>query len=84
MKPVIVYSGAHCPYCEKAKMLLNKKDIPFTAYDARGVHMNEFMQLAEKYNHYTIPMIFIDGNFIGGCDDLLALNISGKLDELLK
>lgn len=84
MKPVVIYSGSHCPYCEKAKALLNTKNIPFAEHNARGNKMQEFMELAEKHNHFTIPMIFIDGQFIGGCDTLVALNNSGKLDEIVK
>ncbi len=83
MKPVIIYSGAHCPYCERAKTLLKAKNIPFTDYNSRGDKMSEFMRLAEEHNHYTIPMIFIDGVFVGGCDQLMALEKSGKLNELL-
>jgi glutaredoxin 3 len=80
---VTVYSGPNCPYCTKAKALLERKNVVFEEFDVKAdqAKLEEMLELSG--GRKTIPQIFIDGNHIGGCDDLYALNDAGKLDALL-
>ena len=83
MAHVVVYSGPFCPFCTKAKALLDRKGV---AYDEYNVMEDEakLQEMLEKSNgKKTIPQIFIDDRHIGGCDDLYALDGAGKLDALL-
>ena len=84
MSKIIVYSGPSCPYCQRAKMLLKKKGAAFDDIDISldPTKRDEMMQKAG--GRQTIPQIFINGQHIGGCDDLYALDAAGKLDDLLK
>ncbi len=82
MKPVKVYSTDHCPYCMRAKQLLKNKNIPFQEIDLS--HDEETRgKMQEKTGWMTVPMIFIGEEFIGGFDDLSALERSGELDKKL-
>lgn len=83
MAKVEIYTKMMCPYCVRAKALLKKKgvkimDIP-AAMDA--AKRNEMRQRSGGAN--TFPQIFINGEHIGGCDDLHALDRRGGLDPLL-
>jgi glutaredoxin 3 len=84
MARITVYSGPHCPYCDKAKALLKRKNVAFEEFDVKedDDRLDEMIKLSG--GRMTIPQIFIDDKHIGGCDDLYALNDAGKLDELLK
>ena len=80
---VEMYSKVFCPYCIRAKALLEKKgddviDIPAANDKAKRAEMN---QRANGRN--TFPQIFINGKHVGGSDDLAALEKAGKLDALL-
>jgi glutaredoxin 3 len=83
MARVVVYSGPSCPYCTKAKALLDKKNVAYVEFNVKedGAKLTEMLELSG--GRKTIPQIFIDDKHIGGCDDLYALNDAGKLDELL-
>lgn len=84
MKPVTIYSKTTCPYCISAKRLLDQKGVAYTEIDVFGMSQAETDEVAVKTNHYrTVPKIFIGDTFIGGFNDLDALNRQGKLDELL-
>jgi glutaredoxin 3 len=80
---VTVYSGPNCPYCVKAKALLQKKNVEYTDFNVK----EDFEKLGEMMQRTggskSIPQIFINGIHVGGCDELYALNAAGKLDELL-
>lgn len=81
---VEIYSSDWCPYCARAKLLLQKKGIEFEEIVVDG-NPELRMQMAERAGgRSTVPQIFIDGRAIGGCDDLLALEKKGELDPLLK
>ena len=83
MPHVIVYSGPFCPYCTKAKALLDKKNVTYEDFNVKE-DADKLQEMLEKSGgRKTIPQIFINGRHIGGCDDLYALNDAGKLDELL-
>ncbi|OWY37821.1 glutaredoxin 3 [Xenophilus sp. AP218F] len=83
MKPVTMYTTAVCPYCVRAKMLLNSKgvtDIREVRIDLDPAERDKMMDLTGRR---TVPQIFIGETHVGGCDDLVALNQAGKLDVLL-
>jgi len=83
MAEVIMYSTAYCPYCVRAKELLQQKHASFTEIrvDVQPVLRDEMIS---KSGRRTVPQIFINGQHIGGCDDLYALDAQGKLDTLLR
>lgn len=83
MSEVIIYTTKVCPYCVKAKMLLNKKQVKFKEIDVSDEVIKEEM-IKKAGGRRTVPQIFINGNHVGGCDDLYELENQNKLDELLK
>lgn len=83
MAQVVVYSGPSCPYCVRAKMLLQKKGVTFEDIDVKADPSKRDEMLAKSNGKQTIPQIFINGKHIGGSDDLYALDAAGKLDALL-
>lgn len=80
---VEVYTKWGCPYCSRAKQLLDGKGIAYEEFDVtmRGPKKAEMLERAP--GHTTVPSIFIDGIHVGGSDDLAALNAQGKLDMML-
>ena len=82
-KKVVIYTTDYCPHCRRAKDLLRRKNIPFDEIDVTHDEAKR-NEIAEKTSWMTVPMIFIDKEFIGGADDLYALEASGKLDSKLK
>lgn len=83
MAEIIIYTTGYCPYCVRAKDLLNRKKAPFTeiSIDSQPELREEMIN---KSGRHTVPQIFINGQHIGGCDDLHALEAQGTLDPLLK
>ena len=80
---VEVYSASYCPYCTKAKKLLESKHVKFKEIDVTDPTTRDDM-IKRSGGRKTVPQIFIDGQHIGGCDDMYALEEQGKLDALLK
>ncbi|MBS7527217.1 glutathione S-transferase N-terminal domain-containing protein [Fusibacter paucivorans] len=72
MKLIKVYTWAFCPYCIQAKMLLDREGIAYEEYCIDG-QRDVLMSLKAKTGSGTVPQIFVDDAFIGGCDDLQAL-----------
>ncbi len=83
MAEVIVYSGPSCPYCVRAKELLKRKGAAFTEYNVKEDAARFDEMFAKTGGRKTIPQIFINGQHIGGSDDLHALDAKGGLDPLL-
>jgi glutaredoxin 3 len=82
MKPVTVYTTDYCPYCRSAKALLEKRGVAYEEINlARDPDAR--MRLQEITGMVTFPQIVIDGTSIGGFDQLLAADRSGRLPELL-
>ncbi len=82
MAKVEVFSAPQCGYCVRAKRLLESKGIAYVEIDiARDPQRQQ--EMIARSRRYTVPQIFIDGEPIGGCDELYALNRSGALDERL-
>lgn len=78
MSKIIIYSKDPCPYCVKAKALLQRKGLTFTEIKITDDKIKEEM-IAKSGGRMTVPQIFIDGKHIGGCDDLYALDAEGGL-----
>jgi len=80
---IIVYLTQSCPYCVRAKSLLNSKEINYTEIDvgAQPELRNEMIQKSSGVT--SVPQIFIDETHVGGCDALFAAESAGKLDALL-
>ncbi len=83
MAKVEMYLKSTCPYCMRAAQFLDAKGVKREDYnvDMGGPKKAEMVQRTN--GRTTVPQIFIDGRHIGGCDDLIALDRQGKLDELL-
>ena len=82
MAKIEIYTSPFCGYCARAKALLDSKG---AAYDEMDVMMDDKKrtEMRERSKRTTVPQIFINGQHIGGSDDLAALDSQGKLDPLL-
>jgi glutaredoxin 3 len=78
MKKITIYTTKVCPYCVRAKMLLQRNHLPFEEVDAS----DKREWLIEKSGQRTVPQIWIGDFHVGGSDDLHALEASGKLLDL--
>ena len=85
MAEIKIYKTTVCPYCVKAKALLNKKGVAeqITEIDITTDPSLKEEMVSLSGGRMTVPQIFIDGQHVGGCDDLYALESEGKLDQLL-
>ena len=83
MEKVIIYTGPMCNFCSAAKHLLNKKKVSYTEFDI-AVDPSKRQEMQEKTNGArTIPQIFIGETYVGGYEELKALDNKGELDSLL-
>ena len=80
---VEIYTKFACPYCVRAKQLLDGKGVPYTEYDITMGGAKRDEMLARVPGARTVPQILINDTPIGGSDDLRALENQGKLDALL-
>jgi glutaredoxin 3 len=83
MKPVRIYTSPICPYCVRAKTLLKRKG---AAVEEVDIFMDEAARNemeAKSGGARSVPQIFIGDTYVGGCDELYALEREGKLDPLL-
>jgi glutaredoxin 3 len=80
---IVIYSTAWCPFCVRAKMLLDRKGAKYTEIkvDQEPAKRVEMMQ---RSGRRTVPQIFFGNHHIGGCDELYALERQGQLDTLLE
>ena len=80
---IVMYVTGWCPYCQRARALLTKKGLEFREIDVEedGKLREEMIARSGKR---TVPQIFIGDVYVGGCDDLLALDGSGELDRLIQ
>lgn len=81
---VEIYTWSMCPFCIRAKALLNKKGVNFTEYCIDGDEEAREKMARRARGRRSVPQIFIDDEHIGGCDDLYALERQGKLNSLLE
>ena len=82
MSDVQVYTTDYCPYCVRAKALLQRRGIPYEEIDVSGDHEKRAW-LVKTTGRRTVPQIFINGEPIGGSDELHALDRSGDLKKLV-
>jgi glutaredoxin 3 len=80
---VEIYTKTFCPYCWRAKQLLDSKGVQYVeiSVDFGGDTREQMIQRAK--GRTTVPQIFIRERHVGGCDDLFALERAGRLDELI-
>lgn len=80
---VTVYTTPFCPYCIRALMLLDKKNV---TYDKIAINKDKKLrtQMEQRSGRTSVPQIFVGNTHVGGYDDLAALNRKGQLDALLE
>lgn len=83
MVDVTIYTRNGCGYCTAAKHLLDKKGVAYTEHNASVSPDARQEMLSRSNGRSTFPQVFIGSVHVGGCDDLHALEHSGKLDALL-
>lgn len=83
MKPITIYTTTYCPYCVRAKELLQSLNIEYTEVNVENEpELRD--SIIQKYQWQTVPLIVIGDECIGGFDDLNALHTTGKLTEKLQ
>ncbi|HEY6619676.1 MAG TPA: glutaredoxin 3 [Steroidobacteraceae bacterium] len=83
-QPVVtVYVSDWCPYCQRAKGLLQHKQVVFNEINVEEDEKSREEMLARS-NRRSVPQIFIGDKHVGGCDELYALDRSGELDRLIQ
>jgi glutaredoxin 3 len=80
---VVVYSTGWCPYCERAKGLLERKGVAYQEIKVDEDPAERAAMLARSGGRRTVPQIFFGERHIGGFDELYALDKAGELDKLL-
>jgi len=83
VKPVKIYTTQYCPYCVRAKRLLQKKNVAYQEIDV-SEDDDARMRMMQVTGRQTVPQIFIGDRHVGGSDDLHALEARGELDSLLQ
>jgi len=81
MATITIYTTPYCPYCQRAKQLLDSKQAAYQEIDVSDRSLRP--EMTKITGGTTVPQIIIDGNPIGGCDELYALERAEKLDALL-
>ena len=80
---VEIYTKTFCPYCWRAKMLLEAKGVAFQEISVDFGGADKEVMVRRAGGRTTVPQIFIGEQHVGGCDDLMALERDGKLDALI-
>jgi len=82
MPDITIYSTAMCPYCVRAKMLLQRKGMH---WDEKRIDLNHGLmsEMLQRSKRRTVPQIFIDDQHVGGYDDMAELDALGQLDPML-
>lgn len=80
--PITLYVTGWCPYCQRAKALLNSKQLVFSEIDV-DEDPKLRQEMTTRSGRRTVPQIFIGERHVGGCDDLYALESKGELDQLV-
>ena len=80
---VEIYTKDYCPYCDKAKLLLDQLGVDYTEHDLTAEPAKFDELLLRRPGARTVPQIFINDLGIGGCDDLYDLHDSGQLKPML-
>lgn len=82
----VMFSWTHCPYCVKAKELLTPLIKDMKVYECDKMDNGETLraEILKTYHHETVPAIFFNGKFIGGCDTIQGLIAKGELEKMIK
>lgn len=80
---VTIYSTSVCPYCVRAKQLLTRKGVAYHEINLSEEPAETRVELMQRTKHRTVPQIFIKDVFVGGFDQLYALEQRGELDVML-
>jgi glutaredoxin 3 len=80
---ITIYTTRTCPYCRRAKDLLQKKNLPYTEISVDGDPAARAQMTERAHGRSTVPQIFFGEHHVGGSDDLYELHYDGKLDQLL-
>jgi glutaredoxin 3 len=83
MARVELYTKATCPYCERARRLLDEKGADYAEYEISRDPDKRAEMIQRSNGRSTVPQIFIDGRHVGGSDDLAELERGGQLDPML-
>jgi glutaredoxin 3 len=83
MAEVEIYTTMYCPYCTRARNLLKHKGVPFTDIDIIEERERRAEMVRRAGGRTSVPQIFINGEHIGGSDELVALDRAGQLDAKL-
>ncbi|MCC6720194.1 MAG: glutaredoxin 3 [Acetobacteraceae bacterium] len=83
MTEIDIYTQDWCGYCARAKQLLQRKGASYREINAPNGTPERAEAVARSGGRTTVPQIFIDGQHVGGCDELVALERTGRLDALL-
>lgn len=84
MAEVQIYTKFGCPYCARAKRLLDEKGVAYEEFEINSVPGKREEMLGRSNGRTTVPQIFIDGRHVGGSDDLMELERGGQLDSMLQ
>jgi glutaredoxin 3 len=79
---VLMYTTSWCPYCARARSLLEEKGVTVAEIDVDAVP-GARAEMQHKSGRSTVPQIFIGTTHVGGCDELLELEAAGNLDSIL-
>jgi len=83
MAEVELYTTMFCPYCARARALLERKGVDYTEFDIIEEPQRRDEMIRRAGGRTSVPQIFIDGEHIGGSDELVALDRAGELDAIL-
>ena len=83
MAEVELYTTMYCPYCSRARALLQRKGVAYVDIDIAEEPARRDEMIGRAQGRSTVPQIFINGEHIGGYDDLAALDRAGELDPKL-
>jgi glutaredoxin 3 len=83
MPEIEIYTQPWCPFCERAIHILTTKGVEFHEIDAPNGSKARVVARERSGGRTSVPQIFIGGQHIGGCDDMVALDRAGKLNPLL-
>lgn len=83
MVNVEIYTWTTCPYCIRAKKLLDSKGVQYTEYNISGDDAARAKMVERTGGPKSVPQIFVNDVHYGGCDDIHALNDKGELDVIL-
>jgi len=83
MAKVIMYCTEVCPYCVRAEHLLRRKGIQDIDKIRVDLHPEQRDEMIQKTGRRTVPQIYINGEHVGGYDDMAALDQAGELDKML-